>query len=71
MKTTTLFYDGTRQASRGDIFMQRFNTTHYGKRSSKYAGTILWDNLAPAMREIVFVRIELHFPLTGPVGYDF
>ena len=43
---------GTRQASKGDIFMQRFNTTHYGKRSAKYAGAILWNNLAPAMREI-------------------
>ena len=40
---------GTRQASRGDIFMQRFNTIHYGKRSAKYAGAILWNNLAPAM----------------------
>ena len=29
---------GTRQASRGDIFVQRFDTTHYGKRSVKYAG---------------------------------
>ena len=43
---------GTRQASRKDIFMQRFNTTHYGKRSAKYTGAILWNNLAPAMREI-------------------
>ena len=39
----------TRQASRGDIFVQRFNTSQYGKRS---AGAILWNNLAPTMREI-------------------
>ena len=43
---------GTRQASVEDIFVRRFNTTHYGKRSTKYAGAILWNDLAPAMREI-------------------
>ena len=42
----------TRQASRGHIFVQRFITTYYGKRSAKCAGAILWNNLAPAMREI-------------------
>ena len=48
---------GIRQASRGDIFMQRFNTTHYGKRSTKYAGAILWNDLAPAMREIPLYKM--------------
>ena len=39
----------------GEIFLCKDlkNTTHYGKSSAKYAaGAILWNNLAPTIREI-------------------
>ena len=51
----------TRQASRGNIFVQRCNTSHYGKRSAKYAGAILWNKSAPAMREIPSYNSCNHF----------
>ena len=31
----------TRQASKGDIFISSVNATQYGKRTAKYAGSIL------------------------------
>ena len=54
LRLTTMALD---QVSGGDIFVQGFNTTHYGKRFAKYAGVILWNNLAPAMREIPSYKI--------------
>ena len=41
----------TRQASKGNIFLPRIFTTHYGKRSAKYAGAILWNDLQPMIKE--------------------
>ena len=41
---------GTRKAAEGDLFISSINTTHYGKRSAKYAGAILWNNLDTNIR---------------------
>ena len=41
----------TRQASKGNIFLPHIFTTHYGKRSAKYAGAILWNDLQPMIKE--------------------
>lgn len=35
----------TRQASNRDIFISSVNTTQYGKRSARFAGAVLWNNL--------------------------
>ena len=35
----------TRQSSRGDLFVPRINTTQYGKRTARYAGSVLWNDL--------------------------
>ena len=36
----------TGQAFRGDLFVPRISTTQYGKRTARYAGLILWNELA-------------------------
>ena len=36
---------GTRKALKGDLFISGINTTQYGKRTAKYACSILWNNL--------------------------
>ena len=41
----------TRQASKGDIFISSVNTTQYGKRTATFAGSIMWNNLPPPLRE--------------------
>ena len=41
----------TRQVSKGNIFMERVNTTQYGKRSVRYAGAMLWNTLPVCIRE--------------------
>ena len=41
----------THQVSKGNIFMERVNTTQYGKRSVRYAGAMLWNALPVCMRE--------------------
>ena len=42
----------TRQSSKGNLFISNVNTTQFGKRSAKYAGATLWNNLPPSIREI-------------------
>ena len=39
------------QASKGNIFVARVNTTQYGVRSVKYTGAILWDTLPVFIRQ--------------------
>ena len=36
----SIHYHNTRQASKGDIFISSVNTTQYGKRTDKFAGSI-------------------------------
>ena len=45
----------TRQVSKGNIFMERVNTTQYGKRSVRYAGAMLWNTL-PVCIKGVFIQ---------------
>ena len=42
----------TRQSSKGNLFISSVNTTQFGKRSAKYVGATLWNNLPPSIREI-------------------
>ena len=46
----------TRQLSKGNLFISSVNTTQFGKRSAKYAGATLWNNLPPSIREILSSR---------------
>ena len=47
----TLHSYNTRQESKGNIYLTDVNTTQYGKRSVKYAGGILWNNLSVDLRK--------------------
>ena len=42
---TSVYNYNTRKASKGDMSVSGINTTLYGKRTAKYTGTILWNNL--------------------------
>ena len=53
----SLYNHNTRQVSEGNIFSPRVNTTLYGKRSAKYAGAILWNNLQPVIKESCFANV--------------
>ena len=41
----------TRQASKGNIFISSVYTAQYGKRTPKFAGSVMWNNLPPPLRE--------------------
>ena len=47
----------TRQAYKGNIYITGVNTTQYGKRSAKFAGGILWNNLTVELRKSPSVQI--------------
>ena len=47
----------TRQASKGNIYLTGVNTTQYGKRSAKFPGGILWNNLSVELRKSPSVQI--------------
>ena len=51
-----------RQASKGNIFLPCVFTTHCGKRSAKYAGVILWNDLQPMIKEYCSTNVfkKLH-----------
>ena len=51
----TVYSYNTTQASKGNIDLTGVNTTQYGKRSVKYAGGILWNNLSAELK-----ILELH-----------
>ena len=40
----------TRQADRGDIFIERRNTMQYGIKTVRYAGTQLWNSIPIEIR---------------------
>ena len=42
---------GTRQSKRGDLFVERKNTTQYGIRSIHFSGARLWNSLPLTIRE--------------------
>ena len=42
---TSVYNYNTRKASKGDMYVSGINTTLYSKRTAKYTGTILWNNL--------------------------
>ena len=42
---TSVYNYNTRKTSKGDMYVSGINTTLYGKRTAKYTGTILWNNL--------------------------
>ena len=39
-----------RQAFRVDLFVPRIYTTQYGKRTARYAGSVLWNDLPHDLR---------------------
>ena len=41
----------SRQSSKEDIFISSVNTTQYGKRTAKFAGSVMWNNLPPSLRK--------------------
>ena len=47
---TSIHSYNTRQASKGDIFFHSVNTIQYRKRSARFAGTTLWNNLPCSLR---------------------
>ena len=61
--------DNTRQAYKGDISISSINTTQYGKRTAKFAGPVMWNNLPPPLREcsssrnLKKMRQEFYFSL--------
>ena len=42
---TSVYNYNTRKVSKGDMYVYGINTTLYGKRTAKYTGAILWNNL--------------------------
>ena len=46
-----------REASKGNIYLTGVNTIQYGKRSAKFAGGILWNNLSVELRKSPSVQI--------------
>ena len=42
---TSVYKYNTPKESKGDMFVSSINTTLYGKRTAKYTGAILWNNL--------------------------
>ena len=45
----------TRQAARGDIFIERRNTMQYGIKTVRYAGTQLWNSIPIEIRRSPFI----------------
>ena len=43
---TSVYNYNTRKASKGDMYVSINNTTLYGKRTARYTGAILWNNLS-------------------------
>ena len=41
----------TRQVSKGNIFISSVNIAQYGKRTAKFASSVMWNNLSPSLRE--------------------
>ena len=56
-KLQTVHSYNTRQASKGNIYLTGVNTIQYGKRSAKFAGGILWNNLSVELRKSPSVQI--------------
>ena len=53
-------YDySTRQAARGDIFVERKNTIHYGIKSVRYAGSKSWNTIPIEIRRSPSISINL------------
>ena len=48
----------TCQSFRSDLFVSRINTTQYGKRTARHAGSVLWNDL-PMIFEIVLHQLFL------------
>ena len=48
---------GTRQASKGDIFMSRKSTLQSGLRSGRYAGAKSWNSISDVIKQSPFVFI--------------
>ena len=42
---------GTRQAKKGDFYVEHRNTTQYGTRSIRYAGARHWNDLPTELKE--------------------
>ena len=56
-KLQTVHSYNTRQASKGNIYLTGVNTIQYGKRSDKFAGGILWNNLSVELRKSPSVQM--------------
>ena len=54
---TAVHHYGTRQASKGDIFMTRKNTLQYGLRSVRCAGAKSWNSIPDVIKQSPSVSI--------------
>ena len=50
---TAIHSYNTQQASKSNIFFHSVNTIQYGKRSARFAGTTLWNNLPYSLRMLI------------------
>ena len=48
---------GTRQATKGNLYLKQIHTTQYGIRSVKYTGSILWNDLPVSIRKVPSLSI--------------
>ena len=54
---TSVYNYNTRKASKGDMYVSSNNTTLYGKRTARYTGAILWNNLNIDIKFSLFLNI--------------
>ena len=48
---------GTRQSTKGNLYLKQIHTTQYGIRSVKYTGSILWNDLPVSIRKVLSLSI--------------
>ena len=58
---TSVYNYNTHKESEGDMCVSSINTTLYGKRTAKYTGAILWNNLNVSIRLSLSFNIFLFF----------
>ena len=47
----------TQKAVTGDLFISSIKTTQFGKRTTKYAGAILWNNVDTSIRSSLSLNV--------------
>ena len=48
---------GTRQSTKGNLYLNQIHTTQYGIHSVKYTGSILWNDLPVSVRKVPSLSI--------------